>query len=348
MWNEIDKCNEIQNTLKINVIKCTDLCRSRSAAGPMSPSLWASWSPGHWSSLRASHTSPLFLSTTALDAPHWSPAFETSSPKQPSSVCSPSCCSSRGRSCPSATREHPPLQQLQGSGPSWGPWGQLSPCPRVCVWTGSTSRRSMDLGLDLDCHLGLGVLGSLICSWCPGLGLPWPLLDRGALLPGHDETENSKQTCVEVWTVEDQDQQLWRPAMHSPFLCSASWPSDDAEPWLPVIEQCYGSWKPVLCPRSTLNQQCYRSNEAAVSRGELPLVCCVQTHANLFSALHIGWTWLAVLRQCFSSGRAADGHTPYKAWPSQNWPKITTNNQVHQIFITSCTWFRCGVLCDRG
>ena len=47
-----------------------------------------------------------------------------------------------------------------------------------------------------------------------------------------------------------------------------------------------------------------------------------------------------MLRQCFSSGTAADGHTPYKARPSQNWPKITTYDHVQQIFITSCTWFR--------
>ena len=62
----------------------------------------------------------------------------------------------------------------------------------------------------------------------------------------------------------------------------------------------------------------------------------------------IGWTWLAVLRQCFSSGTASNGHTPYKARPSQNLPKITTYDQVHQIFITSRTWFRCGVLWDWG
>ena len=55
-----------------------------------------------------------------------------------------------------------------------------------------------------------------------------------------------------------------------------------------------------------------------------------------------------MLRQCFSSGTAVDAHTPYKARPSQNWPKITTYDHVHQIFITSCTWFRRGVLCDRG
>ena len=39
---------------------------------------------------------------------------------------------------------------------------------------------------------------------------------------------------------------------------------------------------------------------------------------------------------------------PYKARPSQNWPKIATYDHVHQIFIPSCTWFRRGVLCDRG
>ena len=67
-------------------------------------------------------------------------------------------------------------------------------------------------------------------------------------------------------------------------------------------------------------------------------VCLVAYHWQMdFS---IGWTWLAVLRQCFSSGTAADGHTPYKARSSQNWPKITTYDHIHQIFITSCTWFR--------
>ena len=55
-----------------------------------------------------------------------------------------------------------------------------------------------------------------------------------------------------------------------------------------------------------------------------------------------------MLRQCFSSGTATDGYTPYKARPSQNWPKITTYDHVHKIFITFCTWFRRGVLCDRG
>ena len=56
----------------------------------------------------------------------------------------------------------------------------------------------------------------------------------------------------------------------------------------------------------------------------------------------------SVLRQCFSSGTAPDSHTQYKARPSQNWPKITTYDHVYQIFITFCTWFRRGVLCDQG
>ena len=76
-------------------------------------------------------------------------------------------------------------------------------------------------------------------------------------------------------------------------------------------------------------------------------VCLAAYHWQKdFSA---GWTWLAVLRQCFSSGTAAADHTPYKARPSQNWPKITTTyDHVHQIFITFCMWFRHGVLCDQG
>ncbi len=66
------------------------------------------------------------------------------------------------------------------------------------------------------------------------------------------------------------------------------------------------------------------------------------------ASLTRGWTWIAVFRQCFSSGRAADGHIPYKARSSQNWPK---NYRVrsHPIdFHKFCTWFRCRVLCDRG
>ena len=75
-------------------------------------------------------------------------------------------------------------------------------------------------------------------------------------------------------------------------------------------------------------------------------VCLAAYHWQMdFSAY---WMWLAVLRQCFSSGTAANGHTQYKPRPSQNWPKINTYDHVHQIFITSCTWFRHGVLCDRG
>ena len=60
----------------------------------------------------------------------------------------------------------------------------------------------------------------------------------------------------------------------------------------------------------------------------------------------------SVLRQCLSSASAVEkpptAIPPYKARPSQNWPTITTYDHVHQIFITSCSWFRRGVLCDRG
>ena len=38
----------------------------------------------------------------------------------------------------------------------------------------------------------------------------------------------------------------------------------------------------------------------------------------------------------------------HTARQSQNWPKFTTYDHVHQIFITSCMWFRYGVLYDRG
>ena len=55
-----------------------------------------------------------------------------------------------------------------------------------------------------------------------------------------------------------------------------------------------------------------------------------------------------MLRQCFSSGTATNSHTPYKAWSSQNWPKITAYDHVHQIFMIPCVWFRRGILCDRG
>ena len=48
-------------------------------------------------------------------------------------------------------------------------------------------------------------------------------------------------------------------------------------------------------------------------------VCLVAYHWQMdFSAY---WMWLAMLRQCFSSGTAADGHTPYKIQPSPSWPK---------------------------
>ena len=62
--------------------------------------------------------------------------------------------------------------------------------------------------------------------------------------------------------------------------------------------------------------------------------------------------YFSVLRQCLGSASAVEQPPTaiprHKARPSQNWPKITTYDHVHKIFITSCTWFRHGVLCDRG
>ena len=62
--------------------------------------------------------------------------------------------------------------------------------------------------------------------------------------------------------------------------------------------------------------------------------------------------YFSVLRQCLGSASTMERPPPavprHKARPSQNWPKFTTYDHVHQIFITSCTCFRRGVLCDRG
>ena len=80
--------------------------------------------------------------------------------------------------------------------------------------------------------------------------------------------------------------------------------------------------------------------------GRLLCVCITGNNERL-AAYH--WQMdFSMLRQCLGSGTAADGHTPYKARPSQNWPKITNYDHVQQIFITSCTWSRRGVLCDQG
>ena len=86
-----------------------------------------------------------------------------------------------------------------------------------------------------------------------------------------------------------------------------------------------------------------RRESWGVCHGESTVIRQVLRHWQMdFSAY---WTLLAMLRQCFSSGTAANGHTSYKARPSQNWPTITTYDHVQQTF---CTRFRRGVLCDRG
>ena len=65
------------------------------------------------------------------------------------------------------------------------------------------------------------------------------------------------------------------------------------------------------------------SHRAGVMRwyhGTENSVCLAAYHWQMdFSAY---WMWFAVLRQCFSSGTAADGHTPYK---SKAKPKLTKN-----------------------
>ena len=53
-----------------------------------------------------------------------------------------------------------------------------------------------------------------------------------------------------------------------------------------------------------------------------------------------------MLRQCFSSGAAADGHTTYKARPST---KLTNNYHVRPTdFITFWPWLSRKVLSDQG
>ena len=72
----------------------------------------------------------------------------------------------------------------------------------------------------------------------------------------------------------------------------------------------------------------YRHDAASVSRLSLPFFSRVRTRANLYLALHHvaghHYSWLPVLRQCFSTGAAADGHTTYKARPS-----TTLTNNYH-------------------
>ena len=66
-------------------------------------------------------------------------------------------------------------------------------------------------------------------------------------------------------------------------------------------------------------------------------------YCSLYLALHVagyGYPWLPVLRQCFSSGEAADGHTTYKARPSTK----LTNNYLERPrptdLITFWPWLR--------
>ena len=69
---------------------------------------------------------------------------------------------------------------------------------------------------------------------------------------------------------------------------------------------------------------------------------------KLIFSLTRSWTWLPVLRQFFSSGAAADGHTTYKARTST---KLTNNYHVRPRltdFITFWPWLSRQVLSYRG
>ena len=95
----------------------------------------------------------------------------------------------------------------------------------------------------------------------------------------------------------------------------ASWVSDDAELRLPVNGKCYGSGVQVLYLRSMRDRQGYRSNEAMVTRGNLPHFSRVRTGAHLFLALYMAGCASAVLQL---RNTARHHQPPYKAPPSQN------------------------------
>ena len=83
------------------------------------------------------------------------------------------------------------------------------------------------------------------------------------------------------------------------------------------------------------------------------LVLRVGITGNSVSSAAYHWQMdFSVLRQCLGSASAVEQPPTaiprYKAQPSQIWPEINTYDHVHQIFITSCTWLRRGVLCYRG
>ena len=105
------------------------------------------------------------------------------------------------------------------------------------------------------------------------------------LLCGHVDCRGSGSAAVKTSRVR-------------PLLCRAS---DDAEPRLPMIRQCYGSGMTVLRPCSTRVRQCYRGDAVAVSRGNLPGFFPRSNMRELIFSLTRSWTWLPVLRQLFES-----------------------------------------------
>ena len=128
-----------------------------------------------------------------------------------------------------------------------------------------------------------------------------------------------------------------------------------------VLRQCLGSTSAVEQPPTPMmtssNGNIFRVTGPLCGEftgpGEFPTQRPVTRSFDVFFDLRLnkrlskqpwGW-WFETLswslwRQCNDS--------PCKARPSQNWPKLTTYYHVHQTFITSCTWFKRAVLCDRG
>ena len=78
--------------------------------------------------------------------------------------------------------------------------------------------------------------------------------------------------------------------------------------------------------RKALCDRALRRESLGVCHGQSTVIGRVLrvdiTENNVCLAAYYWQTDFSVLRQCSSSGTASDSHTPYKARPSQNWPKL--------------------------
>ena len=100
----------------------------------------------------------------------------------------------------------------------------------------------------------------------------------------------------------------------------------------------------IICTLSFILLFCYRC------RVGFFFFSLFYTFERIFS-LTRGWTWLAMLWQYLGSPSAVEQPAVAirrtKHGQAKNWPKVTTYDRVHQIFIAFCTWFRRGVLWPR-